>query len=165
MKRKSQHWFILTLTLMIPAMTLGMSQWDGLLIEPMNPLKSLYMGAAMWWLFALISGLPKDVEPREPYSIKYVRWLLVLPVSMIAVNWVTPFDGYAEVISVFNAVLITWGGCVLWILIDWYRWKFNPSKRQWKLIKYNERVAEWRAKIDKIPNCVVPSGLQIITQE
>ena len=160
----SNHMYVLIMNLMIPIATFAIT-FTPLVIHDMDWVKGLYMGAGMWWMFAIISSMPLQPQPRPPEYVHYGKWLLMMPVAAIIINNFTPFDFYAERMYVFNSVMITWVGMTIWILTDWYRWKFRPSPRQLRLMKYYAYLDERQAKIDATPSCVVPSGLTYIQQE
>lgn len=164
-KHPSQHWFALLATLMIPVMiviinivtdTSGAKTPSG--VTYMTTLNMFYAGVGMWWIFALLSAMPGHPNHTND-TPKYGRWLLLLPVTAIAFAYIAPVDGYDARILWFNSVAVTWVSMVLWILVDWYRWKFNPTVRQLGIQLDRDRADERQAEIDKIPNCIVPSDL------
>ena len=168
-KYPSQHWVALFFTLLIPSATVIMNVLLDVFDvktpsgnDNMTALTMLYVGVAMWWILALVIILPGNPNITKD-APKFGRWLLLLPVSIIIINCFTPFDSYTERIAWFNAVAVTWVGMILWILVDWYRWKFNPSVRQQDIIFIRNHVAKRKAEIDRIPDCVVPSDLSIQT--
>jgi hypothetical protein len=167
MKRPSQHWFVLFITLFLPSMMIGISYVDELTMPSLSYWKAFYLGIGVWWVFALMSAMPiRDLNYRAKLArVKYGRWLLVLPVGAIIMNCFTPFESYDERMIVFNSVVVTWCGMIGWILGDWYRWKFDPTERQRELQEYVVYVVERRAEIDKIPDCVIPSGLELLDPE
>lgn len=120
-----------------------------------------YACVVMWWIFAVIVGL----HPEKKHSdIRFTKWLLLLPFTVIIFN--TAFDGEVQFEKMlwFNSVVATWVLALGWISLDWYRWKFNPTPRQQQIIKRREYIIKRQAEIDKIPDCVVPSGLELITE-
>lgn len=169
--QSSQHWFVLALTLMIPTaiviLDLLLNMFDAKTtsgVTHITTLNMFYAGVAMWWVFAAILVIPGNQNITKD-SPKFGRWLFVLPVSMFIINWFTPFDPYLERMSWFNSIVVTWFGMVGWILVDWYRWVRNPTLRQFMIMDIRRYYAERQAKIDKIPDCMIPSNLRRITPE
>ena len=159
------------LQLMVPGIVYGMTQIDGFLLMPNeSPMTMWFMGIAMWWMFAVMAALSLCMQPDKTYRaklarIRFGRYLWVLPLGAIAMNCYTPFEFYDERIIVFKSLVVTWVGIVLWILVDWYLWNFKPYARQRELQELDIYLKERRAEIDLIPDCVVPSGLNLIKPE
>ena len=162
---RSEHWLAMFFTFIFPAATVVMvlALDAAAAVKPsFTSLHSLYIGVSVWWLFGIIAGITPDYPKHRP---RFIGWILLLPVAAIVLNLFTNEPPYTERLVWFNSLVVTWIGFVFWIATDWYRWKYNPSKRQQRQIDFRLWQDKRRAEIDAVPNCVVPYGLQYSTTE
>ena len=165
----SNHGFVFIMTTFLVGafvgMVYGLEFSGGTVPNSKTLISSFYVGVGVWWIFALISGIRPEYTRYNKDDPKYVKWLLVLPVSVIIMNCFLPFDSNDERMMWFNSLAVTWVGMVSWICVDWYRWKYNPNARHLRILNRRLAYAIRRAEIDKVPDCVIPSGLSYIPQD
>jgi uncharacterized membrane protein len=164
-KLPSQHWFVFFLSVFFVSMSVFMHyvlDLAGATTEDSiyTPFTALFFGTAIWWIFALISGIRPEYTQYRKDDPRYIKWLLLLPVSVLIMNFFIDYgEHYTGRLVFFTSILVTYIGILIWICADWYRWKYNPTERQQRVIARELHRINRRAEIDKIPDCMVLYGL------
>lgn len=121
----TDHFFYLMVSLMLPAMSFGLTKVTGAYGMPDAPFSqwfvAAYMGWTMWWVFVFVGLLNVG-------QIKDAMLILMLPIAVIVVNSVLDNTHQLEVHAWLASIILTWGVSLVVCVVRWYRFWNSPFR-------------------------------------